>query len=52
MDGMAQHLNKFYELANQLLGLSEDGKGINNSELATILALSLPRSDTHIIIAP
>jgi len=35
-DDMAQHLNAFRELANQLRSLSEDGKGMNDTELVTI----------------
>jgi len=38
---MVCHLNHFQELANQLQSLSEDGKGIEDSELVTILTLSL-----------
>ena len=51
MDDMAQHLNQFRELANQLRGLSEDGKGMDDSELATILTLSLPESYEPLVIA-
>jgi len=41
---MAQHLNQFRELANQLLGLTSEGKDVDDSELLTILTLSLPES--------
>ena len=34
---MAEHLNQFRELANQLRGLSTDGKGVDDGELLTIL---------------
>jgi len=48
---MAQHLNQFRELANQLRGLSAEGKEINNSELLTILTLSLPESYEALVMA-
>jgi len=41
---LAQHLNQFREVANQLLGLSPEGKGLDDSELVTILTLSLQES--------
>jgi len=50
-DDMAEHLNKFRELANQVKGLSGTGKGIENNELVTLLSLSLPDSDEPIIMA-
>jgi len=50
-DDMAQHLNQFRELANQLRGLSQDGKGMEDSELATILTLSLPESYEPLVMA-
>jgi len=43
-DDMAQHVNQFRELGNQLRSLSEDGKGMDDTELVTILTLSLPES--------
>jgi len=39
---MAQHLNQFRELANQLPGLLVEGKGLDDTELLTILIISLP----------
>jgi len=39
---MAEQLNQLRELANQLRGLSADGKGLDDSELLTIVTLSLP----------
>ena len=50
-DNMAQHLNQFRELANQLRSLSVDGKGMDNSELVTILTLSLPESYEPFVMA-
>jgi len=50
-DDMAEHLNKFRELANQVEGLSGTGKGIENNELVTLLSLSLPDSYEPIIMA-
>jgi len=47
---MAQHLNQFRELANQLRGLSAEGKGIDDSELPTILTLSLPDSHEPLVM--
>ena len=46
-DDMAQHLNHFRKLANQLRSLSEDGKGMDDTELVTILTLSLPQLYKH-----
>jgi len=48
---MARHLNQFRELANQLQSLSEDGKGMEDSELVTILTLSLPPSYEPLVMA-
>lgn len=48
---MAQHLNQFRELANQLRGLSAEGKGLDDSELLTILTLSLPDSYAQLVMA-
>ena len=50
-DDMVEHLNQFRELANQLRGLSNDGKGMEDSELTTILTLSLPESYEPLIMA-
>ena len=44
VDDMAEHLNQFWELANHLWGLSNYGKGMEDSELTTILTVSLPES--------
>jgi len=49
-DDMAEHLNKFRELANQVESLSADSKGIENNELVTPLSLSLPESYEPIIM--
>ena len=48
---MAQHLNLFREIANQLRSLSEDGKGMDDTELVTILTLSLPESYEPLVMA-
>ena len=48
---MAEHLNQFRELANQLRGLSTDGKGVDDGELLTILTLSLPESYEPLVMA-
>jgi len=50
-DDMAQHLNLFRELSNQLQSLSEDGKGMEDTELVTILTLSLPESYEPLVMA-
>ena len=50
-EDMAQHLNLFRELANQLRSLSGDGKGIDDTELVTILTLSLPPSYEPLVMA-
>ena len=50
-DDMAQHLNHFREIANQLQSLSEDGKGMEDSELVTILTVSLPQSYKPLVMA-
>jgi len=50
-DDMAQHLNAFRELPNQLRSLSEDGKRMNDTELVTILTLSLPESYEPLVMA-
>jgi len=50
-DDMAQHLNQFRELANQLRGLSADAKGMDDGELFTILTLSLPESYERLVMA-
>ena len=41
---IAEHLNQFRELANQLRSLSTEDKEVDDSELVTILTLSLPTS--------
>ena len=43
-EDMAEHLNRFRELANQVQSLSSDSKGMEESELVTKLSLSLPES--------
>jgi len=48
---LAQHLNQFCELANQLRGLSPQGKGLDDSELVTILTLSLQESYEPLVLA-
>ena len=48
---MAQHLNQFRELTNQLRGLSAEGKGLDDSKLLTILTLSLPDSYEPLVMA-
>jgi len=48
---MAQHLNQFRELANQLRGLSTVGKEVDDSELLTILTLSLLESYEPLVMA-
>jgi len=50
-DDMAQHLNQFRELANQLRSLSIEGKGMEDSELVTSLTLSLPESYEPLVMA-
>ena len=50
-DDMAQHLNTFREMANQPRSLSQDGKGMDDSELVTILTLSLPQSYEPLVMA-
>ena len=48
---MAEHLNQFRELANQLRSLSSEDKEGDDSELVTILTLSLPASYEPLVIA-
>ena len=48
---MAQHLNQCCELANLLRGLSGEGKGLDDSELVTILTLSLHESYEPLVMA-
>jgi len=50
-EDMAQHLNQFRGLSNQLRSLSVDGKGMEDSELVTILTLSLPESYKSLVMA-
>ena len=48
---MAQHLNRFRELASQVQGLSGNGKAIDENALVTLLSLSLPDFYEPIIMA-
>ena len=48
---MAEHLNQFRELANQLRSLSSEDKEVDDSELVTILTLSLPASYELLVMA-
>ena len=48
---MAEHLNRFRELASQVQGLSGNGKAIEENELVTLLSLSLPESYEPMIMA-
>ena len=50
-EDMAKHLNQCRELSNQLRSLSVDGKGMEDSELVTILTLSLPESYEPLVMA-
>jgi len=50
-DDMAEHLNKFRELANQIKSYSSNSKGMEDNELVTLLNLSLLESYKRIIIA-
>ena len=50
-EDMAQHLNLFREIANQLRSLSEDGKGMDDTELVTILTLRLHESYEPLVMA-
>ena len=50
-EDMAQHLNQFRELANQWRSLSPDSKGMDDSELVTILTLSLPNCYEPLVMA-
>jgi len=50
-EDMGEHLNRFRELANQVQGLSGNGKGMGENELVTLLSLSLPESYEPIIMA-
>jgi len=43
-EDIAQHLNHIRELANQLQSVSENGKGMDDRELVTILTLKLGES--------
>jgi len=49
-EDMAEHLNKFRELANQVESLSTLGKGMDNNELVTLFSLSHPESYKPIIM--
>jgi len=48
---MAEHLNMFRELANQVGSVSANGKGIEENELVTLLSLILPESYELVIMA-
>ena len=48
---MSEHQNRFRELANQLRGLSPQGIEFDDSELLTILTLSLPESYEPLVMA-
>ena len=50
-DDMAEHLNKFKELASKVGSLSGNGKGMEDNELVTLLSLSVPESYEPIIMA-
>ena len=50
-EDMAEHLNSFRELANQVQSLSSDSKGIEENELVTLLSLSIPESYEPVIMA-
>jgi len=50
-DDMAEHLNKFRELANQVGSLSANGKGMEENALVTLLSLSLLKSYEPVIMA-
>jgi len=47
---MAEHLNKFRELANQVGSLSANGNGMEENKLVTLLSLSLPDSYEPVIM--
>ena len=48
---MSAHLNGFKELAIQVANLSPDGKGIPDTDLVSMLSLSLPESYEALIMA-
>jgi len=48
---MAAHLNNFKELSTQVANLSSDGIGIPDSDLVSMLSLSLPHSYEPLIMA-
>ena len=50
-EDMAEHRNRFRWLANQVQGLSGNGKAMDENELVTLMSLSLPDSYEPIIIA-
>jgi len=50
-DNMAEHLNKFRELVNQIKSHSSNSKGMEDNELVTLLNLSILESYKRIIIA-
>jgi len=49
---MANHLNQCRELSNELRSLSLEGRGMDDSELFTILTISLPESYQPWVMAP
>lgn len=48
---MSAHLNSFKELSTQVANLSSDGIGIPDSDLVSMLSLSLPQSYEPLIMA-
>jgi len=48
---MSAHLNSFKELSTQVANLSPDGVGIPDSDLVSMLSLSLPQSYEPLIMA-
>lgn len=50
-DNMAEHLNKFRVLANQVDSLSGNGEGIEKNELVILLSLSVLESFKSVIMA-
>jgi len=50
-EDMAEHLNRFRKLTNQVESLSPSGMGMEDNELVTLLSLGLPESYKPIIMA-
>lgn len=48
---MSAHLNGFQKLSTQVANLSADGIGIPDSDLVSMLSLSLPQSYEALIMA-